>query len=420
MNQIIKSGSTYSAHEFDSVSPKLELGVYTLMFNMEKGFYLKKNGDYFPLPDKIYNSNEPLIKRWLKAWENTPKNMGIFLTGEKGTGKTITAQMLANMSGMPVIILTTPYNSEGFKQYMANPLFKNCIVFIDEFEKVYSQEQGHPEGIEPLLSLLDGMYDTRLLFVLTTNSDRLSPFLMNRPGRIKYRTDFGFLTPDTAEEIIQDKLINMENESSLYDLLNDYGNVTMDILTKVIDDMNLFNENAITCAKYMNLQASAKDYDVYFKLNDSETLIECFSMYGRTFNADSYFDENIGFSSDSVIKIANEIARLNPDYDFKEILDQTTNHVYYEGRMNKFERNKDGSIIIKDVRYCTLPALQKKTSESNKEELPISASVAERKLDVIAKQLNLSSPVLVKGELILRPMKKFFARTRIIDSSLAF
>ena len=83
-------------------------------------------------------------------------------------------------------------------------------------------------------------------------------------------------------------------------------------------------------------------------------------------------------------------------------------------------KKKEPSIIIKDVRYCTLPALQKKTSESNKEELPISASVAERKLDVIAKQLNLSSPVLVKGELILRPMKKFFARTRIIDSSLAF
>ena len=150
---------------------------------------------------------------------------------------------------MPVICINTPYTSDDFKEFLSSPVFKDCIIFIDEFEKVYVQDEiENPASVTHLLGLFDGAYDTRFMFILTSNSDQISEFISNRPGRIKYTTKYGYLTAKEAVEIVHDRLKYMEHEQSCYRMLDTYGDCTMDILTKVIDDMNLFNEDALTCA----------------------------------------------------------------------------------------------------------------------------------------------------------------------------
>jgi len=275
MNRLLKDGNKFVAKSFEQISEVLPVGVYTVNFNPIDGYYLEQGKD-FKLPEKIYNSPVGLIKRYLTTFSNTEKNLGIILTGVKGSGKTITAELLCKEANLPVLIITQPYRDEGFKLFLTNPCFSNCIVLIDEFEKIYNQntdinpENGEDKGLVNLLSIMDGMYNTKLMFVLTTNSDKISEFLINRPGRVRYRKNYDYLTKEEAKEIIDDKLIHKELESSIYEALDKYGICTMDILVKLIEDMNLFNEDALICSSYMNLIPENKDYRVSLIYADQE------------------------------------------------------------------------------------------------------------------------------------------------------
>jgi SpoVK/Ycf46/Vps4 family AAA+-type ATPase len=360
MNKILINGDHVTVHDFDATEDKLPVGVYVLRFNMIQGYYLQKESETFKMPPKIYNYPKELITRWLTAWEHTPKNMGILLAGEKGSGKTITAQLLCNESKLPVILLTEPFTDEGFKQFISNPCFHNSIVFIDEFEKIYDQEgrRSENDSVQNLLSLMDGMYNTHLMFVLTTNTLDISTFLTNRPGRVKYKSEFGFLTPKDAVEIVQDRLVNMEHEKSVYTMLDNYGNCTMDIITKVIDDMNLFNEDAITVAKYMNLKQESRNYRVDLACPTLEMdPREADQWYRKNILMDGeVIDERIYLSKELKdamrIQFITKFAKSDSDKDFENArrsFDSALGsdaYIYLEVEAKDVVRNDDGSYTV--------------------------------------------------------------------------
>ena len=231
----------------------LPVGVYDLKYIPETGqFYLSETED-FTLPSKIYGDHS-IIKRWQKSWEeNTSKNMGILLSGLKGSGKTITAQKFCIESKRPVIIIKEPFQGSNFVSFMQNPLLENSIIFIDEFEKVYDTNRD-PKVQDGLLSLMDGMYQTRFTFLLTINEERISQYLVNRLGRIKYRKHYDNLDKDIISDVIDDLLINKEHKAGLISNINRLGIVTFDLVTNIIKEMNLFNENATDVMKHLNLQ----------------------------------------------------------------------------------------------------------------------------------------------------------------------
>lgn len=290
MHKIIRNGSTFHPTELDAVESSLPKGVYTIMFSEMKGYYLQKNQDEFSLPSKIYNRPDALIARWMKTWADTKKNMGILLSGIKGSGKTITAQLLCNTLNAPVICVTTPFVDEGFKQFMAHPCLQGSVVFIDEFEKIYDQntEAASGNSITRLLTFMDGSYETHLLFVCTSNSDRISEFLMNRPGRIRYAEKYTYLTPAEAIEIVEDRLHNKEHAQSVYTLLDSYGNCTFDIVVAIIDDMNRFKEDALAVAKYMNLKRESTDYAITLEIENTQLVIPAGKLYSRIFEDEIY------------------------------------------------------------------------------------------------------------------------------------
>lgn len=285
MIKIIQSGTDYHNSALDSVHTTLPVGVYSLVQTIQ-GLHLTRKQDKFRLPKKIYNNPKDLIDRWLKSWANSRKNMGILLSGHKGTGKTITAQILCNMSNMPVITITSPYTNDGFIDYITNPVFKNTIIFIDEFEKVYDSENTNQ--IHSLLPLLDGAFDTRLLFVLTSNKEHIHDLLTDRPGRIRYRNKYDYLTSSDIIEIVDDLLINKAHMKSVYDAVDYLGKCTMDVVTKIIEDVNLFDESALECIKYMNVSPGKRKYSVYLTVGDSEVPISVYEGFEHNFanNAD--------------------------------------------------------------------------------------------------------------------------------------
>jgi hypothetical protein len=194
--------------------------------------------------------------------------MGIILSGVKGGGKTITAQKFCIESNLPVIIINSPFEGAAFINFLIDPRIGECIILIDEFEKVYNTDNYYDRTkAKDLLTLMDGTYNTKLIFLLTVNDYNLGEFFVNRLGRIKYRKDFSDLTSDIIDEVIEDMLINKSHKDSIKGFFERVNICTFDLLTNLIKEMNLFNEDAYEVGKHLNLRSEPKIYTVIEEYN---------------------------------------------------------------------------------------------------------------------------------------------------------
>lgn len=69
------------------------------------GYHLDRYADKFVFPYKMYGLQNEFIDHVIKTYHATEGNLGIMLTGTKGTGKTVTAKELANKLNLPIIIV---------------------------------------------------------------------------------------------------------------------------------------------------------------------------------------------------------------------------------------------------------------------------------------------------------------------------
>ena len=259
---IIKQGSQYTFADITASYELLPKGVYLMKQDQQGNFYLTQKED-FVMPKKIYGDHS-ITKRWLKSYnENSEKNMGIILSGIKGSGKTITAQQFCIQSGLPVIIINEPFSGQNFIDFLTNPKLGKCIIFIDEFEKIYPDNGRDSTNANELLSLMDGNFPTRLIFLLTVNEFRINEYLVNRLNRIKYRKHYEDLDDSVVSEVIEDLLINKAHTDSIYQFFDRINMCTFDLLVNIIKEMNLFGEDAISYGKHLNLKSENKYYEVF-------------------------------------------------------------------------------------------------------------------------------------------------------------
>ena len=186
----------------DKTYNTLPVGIYTVAYSPMIGFFLQKKPN-FTVPEKIYG-NTAHIDRWIKVQNNVDKNLGILLSGIKGGGKTLDAKLFCLRSKRPVIIIDTPMTDSAFFSFLQNPAFRGAILFFDEFEKVYKSKEAQ----NSLLTLFDGVYNTKFTFLLTINQPNISEYFFNRPSRIKYVKEYNNISYDTIKEICNDKLEN--------------------------------------------------------------------------------------------------------------------------------------------------------------------------------------------------------------------
>lgn len=256
---IIQNHSHFSLGEISASHDKLPVGNYALQFDRNTGTYFLMAQPDFKLPTKLYGDFS-FIERWKMSYENnSAKNLGILLSGTKGTGKTIAAQLFCRIMNKPVIFITQAEAGPNFESFISNPIFAESIIFIDEFEKVYRRD----DDTNSLLTLMDGMYHTKLIFLLTANDPTsINNKLQNRLNRIKYHKLYEKLDPATIKEVVDDLLTKTEHRESIDKFVETFDMMTMDVLTSVIREVNLFNQDAITCAKYLNLIEEPEYYKI--------------------------------------------------------------------------------------------------------------------------------------------------------------
>lgn len=57
-------------------------------------------------------------------------------------------------SGLPIIIIDAPYDDSDFVSFITNPELGDVCVFVDEFEKVFEEDEidvwANPKGQYPM------------------------------------------------------------------------------------------------------------------------------------------------------------------------------------------------------------------------------------------------------------------------------
>jgi DNA replication protein DnaC len=248
----IKNGKTTSILDAESIKSSLEVKNYAISFSQLKGFQLIEREE-MDLPKKIYgNSNFP--DRVLNTYHNFKKGMGVLLSGPKGTGKTIEAKSICVKSNMPVILLTEGFSDSNFSEFLES-IKTPSVIFIDEFEKIYIDEDSR----NFFLSVLDGVAKSRHLFLLTSNTSEIGEFFDSRPSRVRYHKHYDFLSEELICEIIDDRLIHKDKAETIKNQLSVLPQLSVDSLVCIIDECNLYNELPKDFSEFFNVCAERPD-----------------------------------------------------------------------------------------------------------------------------------------------------------------
>ena len=245
--------------DFSTIN-ELPLGVYNVGLTME-GWYLEKYADEFTFDYKIYGLETEFCEHVIKTFENTTGNLGIMLTGTKGTGKTVTAKILANAFKLPIIIVKDMgANNQGMIEYFSSFNF-DSILFFDEFEKNFSEQDS------TILQIMDGVYNIgyRKIFLLTTNQMTVNENLVGRPSRIRYVKKFGNLDLKTVKEYLDDNLKVKEAYQDLLNYIDTLSISTIDILKSIVNEVNIHGIDGLTRAKeFFNVSTLEYHYSTYY------------------------------------------------------------------------------------------------------------------------------------------------------------
>jgi hypothetical protein len=134
-----------------------------------------------------------------------------------------------------------------------------CIVLFDEFEKVYSSEEQ-----EAILTLLDGVFPSKKLFMLTCNDKwRVDSHMRNRPGRIYYMIDYKGLDMQFIMEYCGDNLVNKLHIPKLCSIASLFNQFNFDMLKALVEEMNRYNETPEEALKMLNAKPEFDDGNKY-------------------------------------------------------------------------------------------------------------------------------------------------------------
>jgi hypothetical protein len=251
MAYFLKNGTSFrvSSKEAMDLHEQLPAGNYTVAVDMMGNFYLEQIDD-FEIPTKMYGNTLRHTDRIINSFWKRPQQTGVLLNGEKGSGKTLLAKNISvelAKQDVPTIVINRDWTGDGFFKLLQD-IDQPCIVLFDEFEKVYDREKQ-----EEILTLLDGVFGSKKLYILTVNDKwRVDSHMRNRPGRIFYLLDFKGLDIEFIREYCVDNLNNKQYIDQICSLTSLFGEFNFDMLKALVEEMNRYNETPTEALEMLN------------------------------------------------------------------------------------------------------------------------------------------------------------------------
>lgn len=242
MSYFIRNANTYrvASDEALDIHKTLPVGNYTVKHDEMSGQFFLEMVDSFPQSGKLYGNTTKHADRILNTFLHRPTSTGVMLAGEKGSGKTLLAKTLSILAAkleIPTIIINQPWIGDSFNKFLQD-IQQPTIILFDEFEKVYNSDSQ-----EQALTLLDGVFPSKKLFVITCNNKwRIDENMRNRPGRIFYMLDFRGLDSDFIREYCEDNLDQKEHIKKICEIASLFDEFNFDMLKALVEEMNRYQE----------------------------------------------------------------------------------------------------------------------------------------------------------------------------------
>lgn len=252
MTYYLNQGTRYdvTSEKNITVTTELPIGTYTVGFDQFKNVYYLSLIDDLSHKGKIYGDTESRAKRILATFNDRPFSTGVLLSGEKGSGKTLLTRLIsiiAREQGVPTIIINHPWSGEDFNKFVQS-ISQPTIMLFDEFEKVYEDDQN---GI---LTLLDGTYQSKKLFLMTCNDKwRVNQYMLNRPGRFFYALQYDGIEESFIREYCGDNLKNKATLPEIIRISKLFEAFNFDMLKALVEELNRYGETVVEALKFLNL-----------------------------------------------------------------------------------------------------------------------------------------------------------------------
>lgn len=256
MSYYMKSGNTFriATKESMDLHEQLPAGNYVVKQDLFENFYIEQI-ENFDVPTKMYGDTIRNTERIINSFWDREKSTGVMLVGEKGSGKTLLSKNICvelAEQGVPTIVINHAWVGDKFNTLIQS-IQQPCVVMFDEFEKVYNSEEQ-----EELLTLLDGIYSSKKLFMLTSNDKwRVDSHMRNRPGRIFYMVDFKGLDEAFIREYCYDNLAKPELKTidTIVCIASVFGAFNFDMLKALVEEMNRYGETPQEAMRILNVKA---------------------------------------------------------------------------------------------------------------------------------------------------------------------
>lgn len=265
MTQFTREGDTHFPHSDQSLKivRTLPAGFHSIGFHPMRGYFFR-DAPAMELPSKLYGSTVVHSERVRHTFKTRPGNTGALFVGEKGSGKSLLMRHICVelvKEGLPVVMVNEAHCGESFNQFLMS-LTQPVVLAMDEFEKIYDDNDQ-----VKILSLMDGVFPSQILFLLTVNDvDLVTQYMKNRPGRLFYRLTFEGLEAEAIVGYATDNL-KAPTDSAINSILmvaQIVGKFNFDMLKALVEEMNRYNEPAHEAVKWLNIRPAHTER-TYFK-----------------------------------------------------------------------------------------------------------------------------------------------------------